>query len=254
MNRLARWQAALAGAIDTQDGAEHSLDAATGPRVAQGCKIYRNSSRGARLRALEAAYPVCRRLLGEACFVALGGAFVSRVASAAGDLNRFGAGFGPFVSAEVGGQSAFDGYPWLCDLIQLEWLCHRVYYQDDDLPFDRELLRHSEPAALSVRPTLGVAWMRSLWPVHRIRDAHRGGQEPPAMKVVAGDWCLVVERVVFRDSVVTVDPGLWELLAACEPTPGLARLVERRDLAIDRLGELVQRGWVRVSRAADRAV
>jgi hypothetical protein len=258
MSRLARWQAALAGLIDApQDGAEHHLEAtgaAIGPRVAQGCVIYRNSSRGARLRALDAAYPVCRRVLGEACFSALGGAFVSRVASAAGDLNRFGDGFARFVTAEVSRQPAFDRYPWLGDLITLEWLCHRDYYQDDDLAFDHELLRHNKPGALSIRPTLGVTWMRSPWPVHQIRDAHSGGREPPAMTLVEGDWCLVIERVAFHGRVAAVDPALWELLAACGSNPDLARLVAQRDLAIDRLGELVQRDWVRVSVAAHRAL
>lgn len=257
MSCLAEWQSAVAAAIDSEAATCPCPDRAVevpGPSIEQGFAVYRNSSRGARARALEDAYPVCRRLLGGACFGALAARFIGECASRGSDLNRFGEGFSVSLGATVEHQPAFDRYPWLGDLVRLEWLCHSIYYRDDDAPFDLGLLERADPDALVVWPTHRVAWMHSRWPVHEIWAAHLGGQEPPAMRVEPGDWFLVVEREAFRARVSAVDAALWQMLRACQIRPSIADLANRPTLDLGRLGELVQRRWVGVSAQADHAV
>ena len=257
MSRLAEWQSAVAAAIDSETAIFPCPDRAAevpGPSIEQACRVYRNSSRGARVRALEDAYPVCRRLLGEACFGALASRCIGECASLGSDLNRFGEGFAASLGAPVQHQPAFDRYPWLGDLGQLEWLCHSIYYRDDDVPFDLGLIERTDPDTLVVWPTHRVAWMHSRWPVHEIWAAHLGGREPPAMQVEPGDWFLVIERQAFRARVSVVDVALWQILRACQPRPSINDLANQPSLDLDRLGELVQRRWVGVSAEAGHAV
>ena len=135
MSCLAEWQSAVAAAIDSEAATCPCPDRAVevpGPSIEQGSAVYRNSSRGARARALEDAYPVCRRLLGAPCFGGLAARFIGKCASRGSDLNRFGEGFSVSLGATVEHQPAFDRYPWLGDLVRLEWLCHSIHYRDDD--------------------------------------------------------------------------------------------------------------------------
>ena len=175
-------------------------------------------------------------------------------ASLGSDLNRFGEGFAASLSATVAHQSAFDRYPWPGDLVRLEWLCHSIYYRDDDVPFDLGLLERTNPDALVIWPTHRVAWMHSRWPVHEIWAAHLGGREPPAMQAEPGDWFLAIEREAFRARVSVVAAALWQILRACQTQPSVADLARQPDLDLGRLGELVQRHWVGVSAEAGRAV
>ena len=249
MTALADWQAALTAVIEAEHpdiGGLGPLAKVPGPSTQQGCTVYRNNSRGARGAALADVYPVCRRLIGEQSFDGLVRRFVQEAASDHGDLNRFGDGFAEFVGRAVTGNSAFAGLPWLPGLVRLEWLCHSVYYCDDDAPLDLTALQHADAATSCLRPIHSLAWMSSHWPVHEIWQAHQGAKEPPAMRVSRGDWYLVIERVSFQARIRVVDADLWRLLGACARGMTLGQMSADPNLDAERLGDLVTRQWIRV--------
>ena len=246
MIALQQWQAGLAGAIDgrTDDGVCESARQVPGLSAATACEVYRASSRGARALALADVYPVCRRLLGEQSFDGLAREFVRREPSTGPDLNRFGDGFAAFIDAVIETHEAFNGLPWLAELVALEWGCHGIYYAPDDPPLDLELLGSADIGELLPRPASALAWLHTGWPVHEIWAAQRDSDDPPAMRIEPGDWYLVIEREDFRARVQVVDQPLWQLLDACSHGRDLADLVDDPTLASGRLGELVERRWL----------
>lgn len=247
MTSLVHWQRALAGIIDAgrpDVAGLGPLVSVPGPSAEQGCAVYRNNSRGVRAGALSDVYPVCRRLLGERSFDGLVRQFVRSVPSTQGDLNQFGGGFGGFVAETVAAHRGFDGLPWLADLIRLEWLCHCVYYREDEPPLDLARLHSGDPASLCPRPARRLARMYSPWPVHQIWQVHQGPGGIPGLRIAPGDWHLVIERRQYRPQIIPVDAALWTLLDACARGMALGDMGSDPDLEVGRLGELVRRQWI----------
>ena len=247
MITLVQWQRSLAGMIDADGLPRHFLGSAMtvpGPTVEQGGLVYRSSSRGARAMALQDIYPVCRRLLGDRSFDGLAREFVRRQPSTSGDLNRYGDGFAGFVRGVVDEQPAFGGLPWLGDLVDLEWLFHSLYHRDDSPPFDPSPLASEGAERLSPRPASHIAWMHSRWPVHKIWRAHADDADPDALHIEPGSYRLLCERRDYRSVVRVIDPVLWQLLDVCGQGYTLAQMAMLDGLRVDRLGELVELGWI----------
>ncbi|MES9852739.1 MAG: putative DNA-binding domain-containing protein [Candidatus Thiodiazotropha sp. L084R] len=210
----------------------------------QACEVYRRSSQGVRVAALTDVYPVCRRLLGELSFDGLAQEFVRRNSSTQPDLNRFGEGFAAFVDTVVDAHKVFAGLPWLGELIALEWACHNIYYADNDPPLDLGLLAEADPSQLFPRPISALYRLHTTWPVHAIRAAHQEDDDPSALHIEPGEWCLVIERRRYEAWVEVIDTELWRLLDQCAQGWDLARLAANDSLATERLGELIERGWI----------
>lgn len=253
LSRLQDWQSALTASIDGDRPHPHLEAAAAshgGASLLDGCRVYRASSRGGRQAALTDVYPVCRRLLGDACFDGLAREFVRCHPSRQPDLNHFGGDFAGFVGEVVAGQEAFSQLPWLPDLVQLEWLCHSLYYCEDDPPSALDRLAATDGADIVLLTSRKIAWLRSEWPVQRIWHTHQGEEDPKEIALKSEDWCILVERIDYRAQVSEIDAGLWYLLDACRNGASVEQLASDPDARVERLGELLQRGWILVQPAA----
>lgn len=212
-----------------------------------GCRVYRSSSRGTRARALRDVYPVCRRLVGDNCFDAMAADCVRHYPSRHADLNQFGSAFVDLTEELTRRSAAFSELPWLPDLVRLEWLCHTLYYRDEDPPLHLDLLNRLNSSQLMISPAKRVAWMRSKWPVHQIWTLHRLPYVPPLMHIAAGDWFIVAERHATGTSAGATDEALWQLLDACDTPMCIDELAAHPSLEAARLGELLQRRWIDIS-------
>jgi hypothetical protein len=246
MTTLRSWQSALARAIDTSitEDVRAGLPGVGILDVETGCGTYRNSSRTAREAALSDVYPVCRRLLGERSFDGLAREFVRRSPSTMADLNRFGEGFATFVDEVVDLHAEFAGLPWLGELADLEWACHRLHFAADDPPLDLAPLSSQPPESIRPRPAAALAWLHTRWPVHEILLAHGQAGTPGPLRITPIDCYLVIERRDFRATVHVVDGALWQLVDACARGRHLADLASDPGLDAARLGEMVARGWL----------
>jgi hypothetical protein len=246
MTVLAQWQHDLTAAINGGTASDVVLTARSVPGLSaeQACEVYRRSSQGARLAALSDVYPVCHQLLGERSFKGLAREFVRRNRSTQPDLNRFGVGFATFIDTVVDRHRAFAGLPWLGELVALEWACHNIYYADDDTPLDLSPLADTDPSQLFLRPISALGRLRTTWPVHAIWAAQHDNDDLSALRIEPGDWCLVIERRSYQAWVEVVDRELWRLLDRCARGWNLARLAADESLATERLGELIEYGWI----------
>jgi hypothetical protein len=135
-----------------QDFAAALRDAAATPRVARWLAgdatqverrvaIYRANAAAAIAKALAAAYPVVRRVVGDEFFDGLARAFRCGTPSTSGDLGDYGAGFADFLAAFPPARAL----PYLCDLARLEWAAHRAYGAADAPPWEAGTLAAVAP-------------------------------------------------------------------------------------------------------------
>ena len=163
--------------------------------------IYRANMMAAADKALSAAYPVIRQVVGDEFFHGLAREYQRATPSTSGDLNEFGAGFAEFVSGFEHTQSL----PYLRDLARLEWAAHRAYGAADAPAWDAAVLGAVEPGAqadLRFEWSPGLAVVDSAWPIVRIWTIHQPGHAGE----FSVDWDRSETALVARDGfAVTVD-------------------------------------------------
>ncbi len=176
VDALAARQQAFGAALLDGSLAQETLQAVKGAAAAERLGIYRGNLGANWDKALAAAYPVLRQLVGEDFFGGLARAYGKAFAATDPDLNLFGAHFADFLA----GFEHVAELPYLPDMARLEWALHRSYYAADapaltaaDLaglaPEQVEALRLAlHPATALVRSDRSVA---ELWLAHQSPSA-----------------------------------------------------------------------------------
>jgi len=208
MPELLDIQRDLARSLHEVDAASHPEHWLTGDAVLiqQRLAIYRANVAAAVTKALGAAYPVVRQVVGEAFFDGLARAYQHRVPSTSGDLFDYGATFAGFVAEFPHTESL----PYLADLARLEWHVHRAYGADDAQPWDRQALAQVAPgqqSAIHFDWAAGTTIVDSHSPIARIWLIHQADFEGE----FSVDWsvreCALVAREGFRVVVSALDAG-----------------------------------------------
>jgi len=136
--------------------------------------VYRANVAAGIGRALGAAYPVVRQVVGDEFFDALVRAHLAAHPSTSGDLHDYGASFAAFVAAFPHTQSL----PYLGDLARLEWAVHRAYGAADARALDAAALAAlpaERQGGLRFVLADGCAVVESVHPVLRIWQIHQPG-------------------------------------------------------------------------------
>ena len=210
--------------------------------IEQRLAIYRANAAAAASKALGAAYPVVRQVVGDDFFAGLARAYQRQVPSTTGDLSDYGHEFSAFVAEFPHTQSL----PYLPDLARLEWAVHRAYGAADAAAWDGRALgqiaaeRQSE---LRFDWAAGTALVASCFPIARIWTIHQADFE--------GEWsvdgsvqeCALVAREGFRVVVEALAAGDAAFVAGSLARAPLGAAVESAlaaDAGFD-LGRLLAR-------------
>jgi hypothetical protein len=188
--------------------------------------VYRGNTGAAWERALAAAYPVLRQLVGEEFFAALARAYGRAVPMDDPDLNQFGARMAGFLKDF----EPVAPYPYFCDMARLEWLLHRAYYAPAPARLDHEALGRLQPAqldglVLSLHPT--AALFRSDWQVIALWRAHQAHPHLPFPDELAQAEQGVVARPGWHPQAVPLPPGDWSLLSAVQQGEPFGAAIEQ---------------------------
>ena len=236
--------------------------------------IYRNNVSGALVKALTAAFPACRRILGETCFNAIAHRFSEHKPSNQADLNRYGASFSDFLDDWTATQAVFSDYRYLGDLARLEWHCHAAYTAADDPPFDFKALAEAVRKApdcreaggrapkvgalgdagavaeetLRLRLSHSLGLLQSDYPLMEIRATNLSAGDASEVRADELPEYLVVSRPALQARVERVDAVTFQLLAACQDGRTLDHITNTgRYLAntlLETLPKLIQRHWI----------
>lgn len=168
--------------LDPETARPAGLSDGAGRPAGRRFDVYRNNVAVSLAEALETAFPVIRKLVGEANFRLLAAAFLRAHPPVTPLMMFYGAELPGFLA--VFGPTATIRY--LPDVARLEHALRESYHAADAAPLDPEVLRALDPdalmaARLRLAPALRV--VRSSWPVHAIwRYNTEPGAPKPAMQ------------------------------------------------------------------------
>jgi len=187
--------------------------------------IYRRNLLANLRDALGAAYPVVRRLVGEAFFAEAADCFARAHPSTSGDLHRYGDGFCAFLE----GYAPARSLAYLPDVAQLEWAVARAFHAADARAFDFAALaaipedtRGAVVLALQPAATL----IRSDYPIASIWEANQPDRDGTPERAEGAERALVY-REGFVVRVRALAGHEWALLDA------LSHAATLGDLAAD---------------------
>ena len=164
--------------------------------------IYRTNMVAAADKALSAAYPVIRQVVGDEFFHGLAREYQRGTPSASGDLNEFGATFAGFLAGFEHTQSL----PYLPDLARLEWAAHHAYGAADAPDWDATRLGAVESdrqADIRFEWSPGLAIVTSEFPIVGIWTIHQPGYAGE----FSVDWHRADTALVARDGFAVTVTG-----------------------------------------------
>lgn len=191
--------------------------------------------------ALAAAYPVVRRLVGDAFFGELAARFARAHPSRSGDLHRYGAELAPFVARYAPAR----GLAYLADVARLEWAVAQAFHAADARAFDYAGLAAvpaAERPALKLLLEPAARLIASDHPIVAIWEANQAGRDGTPEVLDGGDLVLV-HRVLFTPRVVRLSASEWMFLAAIDAGMRLGDVATDEVLAPLLAGELAK--WTR---------
>jgi hypothetical protein len=177
-----------------------------------GLAVYRRNVLGARQGALSAAYPVTRRLVGDAFFDEAAERFAHATPSTRGDLNAYGEAFAGFIASYPHARAL----PCLPDVARLEWAVHESHAAADGALLDVAALARVPGEALAglvVRLHPAVRLVRSAHPVLAIWEANQPSRDGTPAGDTGPDRVLV-RREVHAVVPVAVEEDEWRVLRA----------------------------------------
>ena len=174
--------------------------------------IYRNNVAVGLIAAIEARYPVVRRLVGDEFFRAMARAYVAGKKPRSAVLIHYGANFPDFIARF---EPAIE-IPYLADVARLENAWVEAYHSWDAAPLTLAALAAVDPAqfdALHFSPHPAARLLRFAHPAASIWAAHQGPGEPRPLE----DWRAEDALVARPEADVTVrvlPPGGWAFATA----------------------------------------
>jgi hypothetical protein len=214
MHALLELQRAFGAALAQRGGTAPSAPLFRGPqdRTVARLAVYRGNVHGNRTKALTAAYPIVRKIVGEDFFDAMAHEYARGHPAAGGDLNEYGEQLAGFVAAFPHTQDL----PYLPDVARMEWLAHRAYYAADGAAFDPARLAGVPSFRyVDLNPALApaCALLESDWPLARIWAVHQDDFEGKIeVDLDAGPDRILIHRPRWRVRVVALRPGDYRLL------------------------------------------
>ena len=139
-------------------------------------QLYRHHVLSTLGAALAGAYPAVGRLVDPRFFAYAADAFVRARPPSGPCLGEYGADFGAFLDDFP----PCRHLPYLGDVARLEWAVHAALRAPEMRPLDPERLAAVAPAdmaMLRLRLDPSVSLLASPWPVDRVREATRDGDE-----------------------------------------------------------------------------
>ena len=229
MLRLRELQLGFAAAV--LDNVENDFDRHVrdaGLSGARRLRVYRNNAVLGLTGALEAVYPVVRRVVGEGFFRYAAAQYITRYPSRSGDLHAFGEHFPVFLqSFDPAAELAY-----LPDVARLEWAYHQVFHAASHPLLDLATLaqvpvERRETLRFQIHPAARL--LESAFPILRIwqinQDDHT--DDPPVDLSEGGVKLLIVRRENLDIEFRSLEDSEFSLLSTLAADGDFATACER---------------------------
>ena len=204
-----------------------TLLAATQPPDAR-VAVYHRSVRANRDGALAAAYPVVRRLVGDAFFAETAQRFADAHPSRAGDLHAYGAELAGFLATYPHAR----GLDYLPDVARLEWAVHESRLAAQDPAFDYAALGRVEANGLGgirMRLRACVRLVASSHPILAIWEANQEGRDGTPARTEGSERVLVRRDPSNQVVPAALDGAEWTMVEGVSRGLSLAQVAAECD-------------------------
>jgi hypothetical protein len=162
--------------------------------------VYRNNVAVSLTEALEAVFPVVRKLVGDEFFTAMAGVYLRLHPPASPMMMHYGAQMPQFLRRFPPAKTV----PYLSDIARVELALRRAYHAADDAPLAGDALSAIAPGALMLARfgfASAVTVVTSTHPIHDIYRANTDPDAPPPGQVGQGGQAVLVSRAGFDPQV-----------------------------------------------------
>ena len=175
-------------------------------------RVYRNNVYSGLSQTLADAYPVVRRLVGDAFFFAAARLFLADHLPRTRSLALYGGAFPDFLEGFEPARSV----PYLSDVARLERMRLEALHAADAAPLDPHALSGTGETLVDLRlvPHPAARLLRSPFPVVSIWTANSGERPPAGRCIYRGAEAALVTRAYLDVGMVTLDPGAAAFVAA----------------------------------------
>ena len=210
--------------------------------------IYRNTGISSRVKALQQIYPVCELILGKRTFNRIAYEYAINTPSISNDLNIYGEMFASMLDKTVQTHNDLAEFSYLYDLSKLEWLWHKVYYQenDDQFDFDAFELHSQKPDEITLTLSHSLELMSTHHPIHLIWQQHRDKKIKTSVVGLNELEYLCIYRKEFIPKITKINKSHFDLLTACHQRKTLGDIALDSGLSagLHALPELIKHGWI----------
>ena len=209
--------------------------------------IYRNNTRGARLKSLEMIYPVCRKILGDETFYLIAQQYVIEDAEGSSDLNHYGESFDHHLKLLLGASRLPRGYLYLSDLAALEYKMHAAYYANTDpvFPFKQFEQRVNNKQRVYFKISSALGLIASEYPVYEIWRSNKELQYAEEIKPIEGKQYLLVYRNEYKSSIAVINNKEYSIIKAIINHLSLQEIIDNSNCDIDHvLPVLIANKWI----------
>lgn len=209
--------------------------------------IYRNNTRGARLKSLEMIYPVCRKILGDEIFHLIGQQYVIEDAEGSSDLNHYGESFNLHLKTLLEAGRLPEDYYYLMDFVSLEYKMHAAYYANTDpvFPFKQfeQMVNNEQQVYFKVSSSLSL--MTSEYPIYEIWKSNKEPQYAEKIKPIEDMQYLLVYRNDYRSSVVVISENEYNIIKAVFNNISLQEIVSNINCDVNNIiPVLIANKWI----------
>lgn len=202
--------------------------------------VYRNNVAVSLSDALAARFPVIRRLVGEAFFVALARVYAEQDGPKSPILAEWGGGFAEFLA----GFPPLAAYPYMADVARIEFMRGRAFHAADATAVDPARLAAADPQRVRLRlhPSVSVLVLDhpavSIWACNQpaAEEMPRGAGaeialilrdlnfDVPVRKIGRGDAALL-QAILSGESLADAALGARDAERGHDPQPVLVALM-----------------------------
>ena len=212
--------------------------------------IYRHSITSAQQRVLRMVFPVCAKILGEACFENIGRDYAWLLNSNCSDLNVYGKNLPDWLETQLAYYPSLADYHYLPDLARLEYLWQQSLFSADDPGFDATHLaglveQHAD--RLIPRLSHSLYLFTSAWPVYAIWQSHQ--QDSPLSNFTLPDETQ--HYVIYRQDrpgITEISAATHRFLLACQNGLALCQIADRLGdqaaIGFAQLADFIRNGWI----------
>ena len=205
--------------------------------------VYRNNVAVGLSDALEAAFPVVRKLVGDEFFRAMAGVYLRKHPPKTPLMMFYGDAMPQFLGRFTPAQSL----TYLPDIARIELAMRHAYHAADTTPVAAEALSALTPDALMgvrLRIAPAVQTVSSDYPIHAI---YRANMDPDAPKPVMRPEAVLVARAGFDPTLHLINPAAAACIDALKAGQTLGQTIAAADDSLDLgavLGLLLAQGAV----------